>query len=157
MKGLFGESGRFSLYKVQGQSMEPTLRHDDYVLVRPCGTSTPEPRRGDIVALTMAEGSHLKRIVGLPSERLVFTEGTLLIDGGRLSEPYLWGLPPYLGLEASEFLLAAGEYFVMGDNRAHSTDSRHFGPVTCSSIEGAVVCRVWPPLRWGKHPGRESR
>ena len=137
--------------------MEPTLGHGDYVLVRAYGASLRQPRRGHIVVVAMAEGSHLKRFVGLPNERLVFTEGMLLIDGGRLSEPYLRGLPPYLGLEASEFLLAVGEYFVMGDNRAHSTDSRHFGPVTRSSIKGTVVCRVWPPLRWGRHPGRESR
>ena len=147
MKGLIDMPARFSLYKVQGQSMTPALGQGDYVLVRACGTSAGWPRRGHIVVVTVAERSHLKRIVGLPGERLTFTEGTLLIDGNRLSEPYLRGLPPYLGLEASEHSLAAGEYFVMGDNRGRSTDSRHFGHVTRSTIEGTVVCRVWPPLR----------
>ena len=70
-----------------------------------------------------------------------------MIDGARLMEPYLRGLPPYLGLEDAEFSLAKDEYFVMGDNRPHSTDSRHCGPVTRSSIEGRTVWRVWPLLR----------
>ena len=134
--------------------MEPTLGHGDYVLAHACGASAAGPRRGDIVAVTMPEESHLKRVVGLPGERLVFTEGMLLVDGDRLREPYLRGLPPYLGLECSEFSLAAQQYFVMGDNRAHSTDSRHFGPVARSTMEGTVVFRVWPPLRRG---GRWSR
>ena len=101
------------------------------------------------MAVTMSEESHLKRVVGLPGERLVFTEGMLLVDGDRLREPYLRGLPPYLGLESSEFSLAAQQYFVMGDNRAHSTDSRHFGPVAPSTKEGTVAFRVWPPRRRG--------
>ena len=134
--------------------MTPALGHGDYVLVRACGASARQPRRGHIVVVTMAEGSRLKRVVGLPGERLIFAEGTLLIDGDRLPEPYLQGLPPYPGLENSEYSLGVDTYFVMGDNRARSTDSRHFGPVTRSTIEGTVVCRVWPPLRWGKHPGR---
>ena len=154
MKGLSGMSTRFSLYRVQGQSMTPTLGHGDYVLVRACRTSARQPRRGQIVVVAMTEGSHLKRIVGLPGERLTFTQGTLLIDGDRLPEPYLQGLPPYLGLEDSEYSLGVHAYFVMGDNRARSTDSRDFGPVTRSTIEGTVVSRVWPPRLWGKHPGR---
>ena len=127
--------------------MTPTLRPGDYMLVRAFRSNSGKPRRGEIVVVAMPEGSHLKRIVGLPGERLVFKEGTLLVEGARLREPYLRGLPPYLGLEASEFSLAADEYFVMGDNRAHSTDSRHFGPVTRSVIEGRTVCSFWPLLR----------
>jgi len=127
--------------------MAPTLCQGDYVLVRAREAFGRAPRRGDVVVVAMAEGSHVKRIVGLPGERVVFTEGMLLIDGVRLREPYLRGLPPYLGLEDAEFSLAKDEYFVMGDNRPHSTDSRHCGPVAGSSIEGRTVWRVWPLLR----------
>ena len=147
MKGWFGMPAGFALYKVRGQSMAPTLRQGDYVLVRACKARARAPRRGDVVVVATAEGWHVKRIVGLPGERVVFTEGMLLIDGARLREPYLRGLPPYLGLEHAEFLLARDEYFVMGDNRPHSTDSRHGGPVTRSNIEGSTVWRVWPLLR----------
>ena len=146
-------SAGFRLYRVQGQSMAPALRQGDYVLVR-AHRNRARRRRGDIVVVAMNDGTHLKRIVGLPGERLVFTEGTLLVDGARLPEPYLRGLPPYLGLETREFSLGGDAYFVMGDNRAHSTDSRHFGPVDRPALEGALVCRLWPPLRRGKNAGR---
>ena len=148
-------SARFPLYRVCGQSMAPTLRQGDYVLIR--AGEEREPRRGDIVVVAATEGRHVKRVVGLPGERVVFTAGMLLIDGDRLVEPYLRGLPPYLGLEDSEFSLAMDAYFVMGDNRSHSTDSRHGGPVMRSSIEGRTICRVWPPLRWRNRPGRWNR
>ncbi|MDE0207737.1 MAG: signal peptidase I [Candidatus Tectomicrobia bacterium] len=145
-------SAGFRLYRVQGQSMAPALLQGDYVLVRAFrNPARRPPRRGDIIAFAMTEGSGLKRVVGLPGERLVFTEGMLLVDGDRLLEPYLGGLPSYLGLESREFALASGEFFVMGDNRTHSTDSRHFGPVRCSQIEGAVACRLWRPLRRGRN------
>lgn len=132
--------------------MAPTLFHGDYVLTRASRIPKRGPRRGDIVVVAVAEGTHLKRIVGLPGERLVFAEGVLRVDGDRLPEPYLRGLPSYLGLKASEFCLGADAYFVMGDNRAHSTDSRHVGPVAGPSIHATVVCRVWPPFRRGGRP-----
>ena len=137
--------------------MAPTLRQGDYVLVGAWGKLARAPRRGQIVAVAMAEGTHVKRVIGLPGERVVFTEGMLFVDGDRLMEPYLRGLPPYLGLEDSEFSLATAQYFVMGDNRSRSTDSRHCGPVTHSSIKGRTVWRVWPPVHWGSRHGRWNR
>ena len=91
----------------------------------------------------------LKRIVGLPGEELRFEDGLLYVDGAPLDEPYLEGLPPTLGLEARCWRLGPGEYFVMGDNRAHSTDSREYGPVRAEMLVGRVVLRYWPPRRWG--------
>lgn len=137
--------------------MAPSLFQGDYVLVRGCQDLTPAPRRGDIVVVAMAEERHLKRIVGLPSDRVEFTEGMLFIDGNRFLEPYLGGLPPYLGLEDAEFLLAQDEYFVMGDNRLHSTDSRHYGPVPSVNIEGRTLWRVWPLVRRGNPYQRWNR
>ena len=137
--------------------MAPTLRQGDYILVSTCEDLARAPKRGDIVVVATDGGSHVKRVVGLPGERVEFTEGVLLVDGDRLMEPYLRGLPPYLGLQDAEFSLAGDEFFVMGDNRSHSTDSRHSGPVTRSSIEGRTRWRVWPPLRLGKRPGHWHR
>ena len=143
----------FQLYRVQGQSMAPTLHQGDNLLVRSAEQIERSPARGDIVAfcaLQQPQQSVLKRVVGLPGERVAFADGTLSIDGEAHVEPYLGGLPPHLGLDALEFALGTDEYFVMGDNRTHSTDSRHYGPIKCQQIEGRVVCRIWPPLRWGK-------
>ena len=133
--------------------MAPTLRQGDYVLV----DLARAPQRGDIVVVATDGGRFVKRVVGLPGERVQFTEGMLLVDGDRLVEPYLRGLPPYLGLQDAEFSLAGDEYFVMGDNRSHSTDSRYSGPVSRSSIEGRALWRVWPPLRLGNRPEHWNR
>ena len=144
-------ASRFLLYGVRGQSMSPSLRPGDYLLVRTAATSTRTPARRDIVVVNARageEGELLKRIVGLPGDHIAFTEGTLLINGERLTERYLRGLPPYSGLDRSDFTMGDDEYFVMGDNRAHSTDSRHYGPVQRSHIEGRAICRMWPLHRW---------
>ena len=139
----------FLIYRVQGDSMSPTLRHDDYLLVRRFRHLKRKPARGNIVIVATPAQSQLKRIVGLPGERIAFADGMLFIDGARLTERYLRGLPSQLGLEESEFTLGSDEYFVLGDNRAHSSDSRHYGPVRRSHIEGKALIRILPVLRWG--------
>lgn len=132
--------------------MLPTLCEGDYLLVRDQNASAQPPLRGDIVVVTPEgrEQNMLKRVVGMPRERIVFADGSLLVNGDRLAEPYLRGLPPYIGLDESEFALGRDEYFVLGDNRAHSADSREYGPVHLSQIEGRAVCRVLPLSRMGK-------
>ena len=103
------------------------------------------------------EKADLKRVVGLPGERIEQTEGLLLIDGGRLTEPYLQGLPSMVGLEENTWTLADEEYFVLGDNRAHSTDSREFGPVRDEDIVGTALFRYWPLHRLGPVMAPENR
>ena len=92
----------------------------------------------------------LKRVVGLAGEEVRLEDGLLYVDGAALDEPYLGGLPPTLGLGTRTWRLEPGEYFVMGDNRAHSTDSREYGPVKADMLVGRVVLRYWPPRRWGR-------
>ena len=130
----------------------PALCAGDYLLVRHrAAIDRPLARSAIVVvALEGQERGMLKRVVGLPGEQVTFGEGMLLINGKMLVEPYLRGLPPYLGLGDSEFSLDSDQYFVMGDNRTHSTDSRHFGPVRFSQVEGNAALRVWPLLRFGR-------
>ena len=145
MGGLF-------IYRVEGDSMLPTLFAGDYLLAHGDSVSKRPPARGEVVvaALEGCERSILKRVVGLPSEQITFSEGMLLIDGQKLAEPYLRGLPPYLGLGDSHFTLGSDQYFLVGDNRAHSTDCRHYGPLSRSQIAARAVWRIWPPSKWGK-------
>ena len=137
-------------YVVRGESMDPSFRDGDQLLVdRRAGTG---PSRGDVVVLhdPRDHARHeLKRIVGLPGEEVRFRDGLLHIDGEPLDEPYLGGLPATLGAETSGWRLGSGEYFVMGDNRVRSTDSRKYGPVAASLIVGRARFRYWPPRRWG--------
>ena len=135
------------LYRVEGASMAPTMLAGDLLLVQEDSRNRRIVSRGDIVVLAQSGRSELKRIIALPGEHIALKDGMLLIDGRRLKEPYLYGLPPYLGLDDSAYDLASDEYFVMGDNRAHSTDSRQYGPVHRAQIIGKVLCRAWPLFR----------
>ena len=140
----------FAIYIVRGDSMKPTLEAGDRLLVR---RGLPRlVRRYDLVVLRDPRGGdkrYLKRVVGLPGEEVSTRDGELLIDGGRLSEPYLDGLPSSVGLETKSWRLGRGQYFVAGDNRAHSGDSREFGAVDLGLIVGKAAGRAWPPSRWG--------
>ena len=125
--------------------MEPSLYDGDLLFV---AKPRQAPRRGRIAILRTRSGYgprwQAKRIVGLPGENLTFEDGLLFINGIRHSEPYLHGLPAYLGLYKTSFEVEEGHYFVLGDNRAHSEDSRAFGAIAASQIEGIVAARLWP-------------
>ena len=125
--------------------MEPSYRTGDLLLVGPLRRGTPA--RGDVVVLRdprEPDAHDLKRVVGLPGETLRLDDGSLYVDGAHLPEPYLGGLPASLGLERGEWSLPGDRFFVLSDNRAHGTDSRHFGPVRRAAILGRAWCRVWP-------------
>ena len=132
--------------------MLPSFLEGDYLLAHSGGALKRYPVRGDVVVALLedCERSILKRVIGLPGDQVAFSEGMLLINGQKLEEPYLRGLPPYLGLGNSCFTTGPDEYFLMGDNRAHSADSRHYGPLSRSRIAARAIWRVWPPSKWGK-------
>ena len=138
------------LYCVRGDSMSPALRHGDCALARRIDGLERAPKRGTLAVIAtpgVGEGRQIKRIVGLPGERIRFEDGMLFIDGERLVEHYLRGRPSNPGLGEAAWTLADDECFALGDNRAHSTDSRHYGPVRLRQIEGRLLWRVWQPFR----------
>ena len=128
--------------------MSPAFRDGDLLLVagRPSA-----PERGSVVLLNARRETgpqfQVKRIAGLPGERIVFEDGLLHVDGVHHPEPYLRGMPAAVGLDRLTCDVGEGEYFVMGDNRAHSTDSRSYGTVNGSEIVGVVRARLWPLVR----------
>ena len=135
------------LYVVRGHSMTPTFSPGDRLLVRRTPSRTFRIARGELVVVRddpAGERRHLKRVIGLPRESIRQSEGVLLVNGRRLDEDYLGGLPAVIGLEEEAWNLADDEFFLLGDNRAHSTDSRQRGPVRLDYIEGTVRCRFWP-------------
>jgi len=128
---------------VQGRSMFPTLQDGDRCLLNRLSYICASPRRGDLVVIHDRGEDDLavKRIVALPGESVRVSEGTLFVNGRRLVEPYLetgtQTVPPTGGEQV--YKLGAREYFVLGDNRAESEDSRYYGPVSRDHIVGTLI------------------
>lgn len=149
-------------HQVKGQSMEPTFETGDYLLTDKVSYQTGRPQRGDIVifhapeAAGCVEGTgcdFIKRVVAVPGDTLVVKEGSLYINGYRLQEPYLssdtFTEPGDFTRGEREVLIGAQEYFLVGDNRPHSHDSRAFGPVPLDNIVGRVFLRYLPVDKMG--------
>ncbi len=128
--------------------MSPTFLDGDLLLVK---RGPSAPRRGSVVLLDARREAgprfQVKRVVGLPGERIVLEDGLLRIDGVHHPEPYLDGMPATVGLDHLTCDVGEGKYYVLGDNRAHSADSRQHGPVLRSEIVGVVRARLWPLVR----------
>ncbi len=155
-------------YRIPSSSMEPTLhcarpgsycegRFDDRVIANRVAYRFGDPKRGQIVVFTAPTAADrcgaggggsafVKRIVGLPGELVSERNGSIYINGKRLVEPYVH--PSGTGVESRSWpRVAADHYFLMGDNRTHSCDSRTWGTVPRSSLIGPVFLTYWPPSR----------
>jgi len=149
-------------YRIPSASMENTLLIGDRVLVDRVSWRFSQPERGDIVVFHPPfDGPVLiKRIIGLPNDEISLRDGFVYINGRRLDEPYVRrvdgrqepsepfsnGLPWSL---QGPYRVPAGSYFVMGDNRTDSGDSREFGPIKRAQFVGRAFARYWPPGRIG--------
>ncbi len=130
---------------VRGASMEPTFQDGNYLIVDELSYRLGDPSRGDVVVFRMQDGNSqflIKRIIGLPGERVEVRDGKVFIEGVELKEPYL-----------SDSLLTAGgitvslgesDFFVLGDNRSASYDSRQWGSLPADNIIGKAWVRAWP-------------
>ncbi len=136
-------------FRVEGDSMAPSLRHGESVLVVRTRFRWNRLRRGDVAVFAspsgVGGGTYIKRVVGLPGEDVKIFEGMVYIDGGLLAEDYAQGTKE---AAEKEWFNGPDEYFLLGDNRADSNDSRAFGPVSRGSIRGRAWFRCWPPMRW---------
>ena len=120
------------------RSMLPTLVEGNYFLINTYIYHVARPKRGDIVVLRRGASfseQYVKRVIGLAGEALLIRSGNVYINGHRLSEPYAAGNTfPDVG----PYILPKDAYFVMGDNREESEDSRYFGAVALRDIEGQI-------------------
>lgn len=139
-------------FVVRGASMEPTFRDDQLLLVSRLNYLLAEPQRGDIIVFHYPNApteDYIKRIIGLPGETVEFIDQEVYIDGVKLNEPYIKEPCMPYSCPDKKWQLGDDEYFVMGDNRNRSSDSRSFNAVKRKFIVGEVIIRYWPPSDWG--------
>jgi signal peptidase I len=150
-------------FYVKGASMEPNFYDHDYLLIDEISFRFREPQRGEVVVFRYPKDPadyFIKRIIGLPHERLLVHDDKLYIasTGGEpveYSEPYLGEWIRTSG--SLDVTLGANQYFVLGDNRGASLDSRSFGPIDRKSIIGRVWVRAWPIDRWAVYASEPLR
>lgn len=129
-------------YEIRGRSMETTFHEDDRVMVLKVFY---EIRRGDIVIFSSMENPQkdlIKRVIGLPGDRVEMRNGEVLVNGEKLDEPY--ARTNTRRENRREPVLGPGQYYVLGDNRPDSQDSRVFHAIDTRSIKGKVILRWWP-------------
>ena len=134
--------------RVHNHSMEHTLEPEDLVLIDKISYRFHDPERFDIVVFRQSgKGEDLiKRVIGLPHETIQIVDGTFLVDGEELTDIEGLDLPEYAGIASEPVKLSVGEYFVVGDNRKESIDSRYaeVGIVTSTKIVGRMFMRIYP-------------
>ena len=146
-------------HKIKGDSMQPNYPNGEYLLTDKVTYRLKEPVRGDVIvfeAPTENGEEFIKRIMGLPGETIMVKNGLFWVNGKVVDEGYLaLGTETYSGnflKEAEEKVVPSGEYFVMGDNRGHSSDSRTWGFVSKSKITGKSWFVYWPLKSVGAVP-----
>ena len=138
--------GRFRIEQV---SMQPTLHEGEYVIVDKVSYLLHPPDRGDIIVFKHPGEDLIKRVIGLPGDTIEIRGGRVYINGSVLNEPYI--KEPILSTLSAQ-KIEAGRYFVMGDNRNNSSDSRAFGPIPAGDIIGRAAIIYWPPPNWQLMP-----
>ncbi len=142
----------FQNFRIEGHSMQPNLHHGQFLIVNKLVYYLHPPERGDVVVFHSPQNPRkdfIKRVVGLPGEEVEIREGRVFVNDVRLEETYIarpsnpsWG-PEVVG----EF-----EYFVLGDNRSNSSDSRNWGMLDGDAVIGKAWISYWPPQHWGIVP-----
>ena len=143
----------FQPYIVDGQSMEPNLHNKDILVVERMSYYLHQPERGDIVIFYppgTGRETYVKRIIGLPGEKIQITPNGVLVNDRRLPEEYLSSTAANRTFRDTNspagkpLVLKDDEYFLMGDNREHSSDSRNWGQIKKSAIVGKTELVALP-------------
>lgn len=142
-------------FVVDGSSMEPNFHNGEYLLVDKLSYRFKTPQRGDVIVFHPPSSpglNYIKRIIALPEEQLEIKSGEILVNGVRIDEPYLPSgktLVRHTQAVNLKQKLGPDEYFVLGDNREHSSDSREWGSVPKTNIIGKAWFVVFPITNFG--------
>ena len=161
---FFGIRGVVQNFRVEGPSMQPTLTSGQYLWVNKAayldlGGQFPfgGPRRGDIAVLRPPGETEdidlIKRVIGLPGDRILIQHGQVFVNDERLDEPYIRFAASYsYPADGQPLVIPDGQYFVLGDNRANSRDSHLGWLVPAENLVGRAWLSYWPPAAWGVMP-----
>jgi signal peptidase I len=143
-------------HKIKGASMEPNFFDGEYLLTDKASYRIGQPARGDVVVFKAPptyNDEFIKRIIGLPGEEVSINDGKILINGRELEEDYLADgsrvMPGRVLQEGQSITVPQDSYFVLGDNRDHSLDSRNIGTVERQYITGRAWFIYWPVSKVG--------
>lgn len=146
----------FQPFIIRGASMEPNFHNGDYLIIDEISYRFGEPKRGEVVVFKYPQSPsqrYIKRIIGLPGETIEIKEGQVFVSNGGetqiLDESFYFPESPVTPGNISTTLEEA-EYFVLGDNRSFSSDSRHWGVLPEKYIIGRALFRAWPPTAIAK-------
>ncbi|MDH4358605.1 MAG: signal peptidase I [Candidatus Berkelbacteria bacterium] len=134
---------------VEGQSMEPMFKNNDYLITEKILYRLKDPARGDVVIFHPPENpsiNYIKRVIGLPGDVIEIKDGKVFVNSQALSESYV-DSSTLLNLKSPQapITLKSGEYYVLGDNRNHSRDSREIGAIPKQNIVSRIWFRLLPP------------
>ena len=145
--------------EINGASMEPNFHNGEFILTNKILYKFREPQRGDVVIFKSPgnkEIDYIKRIIGLPGDTVSVSNNAFYVNGQKVEEPYLASDTPIFGgsylAEGQSVVVPPGSYFMAGDNRAHSSDSREFGPIAETDFIGTAIFRYWPFSQMGTIP-----
>ncbi|MEX2028838.1 MAG: signal peptidase I [Candidatus Curtissbacteria bacterium] len=139
-------------HRVKGESMVPNFADGELLLTEKVTYRIYKPARGDVIVFKAPgprNADFIKRIIGLPGENVKIENGTIFINDQKLNEPY----ETQQTQGSVNVKLEEGQYFVLGDNRASSSDSRVFGPIARNSITGRSWLVYWPIFKTEKSDG----
>ena len=134
--------------RVDGQSMLPTLNTGEFVIVNKLAYKIGSPEYGDIIVFHFPrdpEQEYIKRVIGLPGDRIVIANKHVQVNGILLDEPYIAAPPLY----NADWTVPENSLFVLGDNRNNSSDSHTWGPVPMDYVVGKALFVYWPIDKWG--------
>lgn len=126
---------------VSGTSMDDTLKNGELLLLKKYDKSY---ERFDIVVFDYGDSKLVKRIIGLPGETLEYKDGVLYINGEEIEDPFALATKDFKLSDLNIDVIPEGYYFVMGDNRSNSSDSRIIGPISVETINGTTSFSLWP-------------
>lgn len=147
-----------TIFIVDGISMEPNFHTGELILVNRAGYLFGKPQRGDVVILRFPgdpeHKKYVKRLIGLPGDTIELINGDVLINGVRIDEPYLpAGRKTYATIPGKErWVLGPDEYWLLGDNRPNSNDSRTWDAANKRFLIGKAIFVFWPPAAAGIVP-----